>query len=485
MSGSVTESRAKIVDVIKVERSGDKIVVPERVPIPTAILALQRALQAEETIVEVVHHFDGFAAEAAYALVTVLEEKFGFVDAVAQQDMWGGDRPPVMWTINVGLNETKQVPLSDFRVPGIEGVLTSQIGPHPKTGLACLILSAQVKQKHKTAVEEIVNLTTSQMRANPIYGGKAWRIRFRDERGEYLKMPSPEFFALRPEVVNHIKFNADIQASVNINLLALIRYGDACRDRGTNLKRGVLIAGDYGTGKSLLAHQVAVEAVANGVTFIAVERADELADALKLAEFYPKSVVFSEDVDQVVSGDRSIGMNDILNIIDGVESKSSEVIIVLTTNHPEEINPAMLRPGRLDSIISVEPPDAGTVVELVRTYGGDQLEDGIDLTKIGEMLAGQKAAIVREAVERAKLAEVFESKGSEPRKIKVDDLYAAALSLQNEQKYRDPSTKRELSNVERAAMIYGIASADPTAVASMALNDHVYDHFPNFDGDRP
>src|SRR5512139_2200095 len=99
MSGSVTESRAKIVDVIKVERSGDKIVVPERVPIPTAILALQRALQAEETIVEVVHHFDGFAAEAAYALVTVLEEKFGFVDAVAQQDMWGGDRPPVMWTI--------------------------------------------------------------------------------------------------------------------------------------------------------------------------------------------------------------------------------------------------------------------------------------------------------------------------------------------------------------------------------------------------
>ena len=72
-------------------------------------------------------------------------------------------------------------------------------------------------------------------------------------------------------------------------------------------------------------------------------------------------------------------MDEILNVIDGIESKGTEIITVLTTNNLGNITSAMLRPGRLDAIVSVRAPDAKAAQQLVRLYAGTLLAADDDL----------------------------------------------------------------------------------------------------------
>src|SRR5690606_23730038 len=99
-------------------------------------------------------------------------------------------------------------------------------------------------------------------------------------------------------------------------------------------------------------------------------------------------------------------MDDILNIIDGIDTKSANIITVLTTNNLENIHPAMLRPGRLDAVIDVAPPDAEAVTRLIRLYGGETIAPDADLSSVGETLAGTIPAVIAEVVKRAKLAQL-------------------------------------------------------------------------------
>jgi transitional endoplasmic reticulum ATPase len=142
--------------------------------------------------------------------------------------------------------------------------------------------------------------------------------------------------------------------------------------------------------------------------FVGVPRADELSDAIEFAKQYqsPACVVFCEDVDRVTQGERSTAMDDILNIIDGIDTKRAHIITVLTSNAMETINPAMLRPGRLDAVIEVTAPDAEAIGRLIRMYGGDSVDKDADFTRIGELLAGNIPAVVEEVVRRSKLAQL-------------------------------------------------------------------------------
>jgi transitional endoplasmic reticulum ATPase len=143
----------------------------------------------------------------------------------------------------------------------------------------------------------------------------------------------------------------------------------------------------------------------SGITYIYSPRASELGDAIAFAKQYqsPACVVFCEDIDRTVTGDRTVAIDDILNILDGIDTKNENIITVLTTNHLENVNQAMLRPGRLDAIINVETPDAKTAERLVRYYGGLAINPKEDLTEVGLALAGQIPAVIEEAVKRAKL----------------------------------------------------------------------------------
>jgi transitional endoplasmic reticulum ATPase len=234
----------------------------------------------------------------------------------------------------------------------------------------------------------------------------------------------PEFIDLAHVAESDMIHTAETSALIATNIFSPLKNTAACRKHRIPLKRGVLLEGRYGTGKSLTARVTAKVATDNGWTFIMLDRAQGLRAAIEFAKNYQPCVIFAEDIDR--AADRSDeAVNDLVNMLDGVISKSMEMMVVLTTNFIDKIDTALLRPGRFDAVISIQPPDPETVGRLIRQYGRDLIDASADLGPVGEVIAGQIPATIREVVERAKLSMLVEGRD----RISPDDLYFSAVGM--------------------------------------------------------
>jgi transitional endoplasmic reticulum ATPase len=252
--------------------------------------------------------------------------------------------------------------------------------------------------------------------------------------------------------IEELVYSADIMEQVETNLFTPILQTELCRKHGIPLKRQILLEGPYGTGKTMAANVTAKHAEANSWTFIYLDRVQSLDEAVIFARQYAPAVVFSEDIDRVMTGGRSIKVDDILNNVDGVDSKNSEVICVLTTNHVEKIEKAMLRPGRFDAVINVLPPDAAAAQKLMVQYGRGLL-DTADLGEAGAELDGQIPAVIREAVERAKLYAIRRTAPGTDVTLTGSDVAAAARAM----KYHMDLLKEKKEEPKSSAQIIGEA----------------------------
>lgn len=394
------------VAVAQIVHHGTKMILPEGMTLDQGIDLLQRRKEYDQQDTVVRRVYNVFPWDGAVALDNVLRAKYGWAQAVATPGFFG-ESPPEMRTIKTGPNgETKQVTWGRFSLPGIKGFLQTNAQQGAK-GMWYFELVSKVRRADEPAVRQLMEDVERECAVSSIYRGKAIKIRFRDDDGD-KQMPEPEFLdtdAIDPEMV---VFSDVTQHSIRTNLFTPIQRTQDLLDNGIPIKRGVLLGGTYGTGKTLAASVASKLAVQAGITYIYVPRADELKDAIEFAKLYqsPASVVFCEDIDRVTNGERNVAMDDILNIIDGIDTKSANIIVVLTTNHLDNINPAMLRPGRLDAVIPVTPPDAKAVERLVRVYAKGAVAVGEDLTEVGRVLAGRIPAIIAEVVKRAKLTQL-------------------------------------------------------------------------------
>ena len=322
-----------------------------------------------------------------------------------------------------------QVPFGGYKFPNVEGEIIIQVAT--VRGIPMLQLIGQVKKKERTIVMEIVELTTKFAREQSIYRGKSIILE-KDESSNGIDFSHPlDFF--NPRSGNEIPiFNADTERLINVAVMTPISKSAACRAANVPLKRGILFEGPYGCGKTLVSRQVAQVANDANWTFILCTSAQALKYALTFAKMYQPAVVFAEDIDRVM-GSRNEGANDLINQIDGVVGKNDEIITVLTTNFAEKIDKAMLRPGRLDAVVSIRPPEAEAVQRLIRFYAGPLLDEKDDIQKIGEKLAGEIPASIREVVERSKLAMLANGH----KKITSADLDVMADSLKNHKDLMD------------------------------------------------
>jgi transitional endoplasmic reticulum ATPase len=389
--------------VADIVHHGEKLILPEGLSIKQAIDLLYRRAEYLETTVDITEKFDVFPLDGAFGLSQVIIERYGWQEGKPIVSMFGEQKPQVL-RIPSGPHTKVDVPWGQFQLPNVKGTLTTGVD-RGAAGRAVFVLSAEVKRKDEQTVRALFDDLREYLRHNSLYRGKAIKIRFRDEDGDAIGMPEPEFMDLSEVRVDNLILNADLAASVKANLFTPIeRVGD-CLANDIKVKRGVLLGGNYGTGKTLAAMCAARVAEDNGITYIYTPRASELGDAIAFAKQYqsPACVVFCEDIDRTVTGDRTVAMDDILNILDGIDTKNENIITVLTTNHLDNVNQAMLRPGRLDAIINVEAPDAPTAERLVRYYGGDAIRPDEDLSEVGKALDGQIPSVIEEAVKRAKL----------------------------------------------------------------------------------
>lgn len=452
----------KVVDVVRVENHGTALVLPQGLTTKRAIEVLRAKMEYEEQVVAINAPIDAFVPDAAHALYRVLEDKFGWVNAVATPTIFG-PRPPEVISVSIGIGKHVQVPWGRFVVPGIEeGFLHT--GTTFKDGRFVFQIGGQVKRKYESAVSDIVEAVKEYLRHNSIFKGKAFSLRLKDDSGEMLPMPEPKWLDLNPTLEHTLIFNDDVMANIEISIFTFIEDTNRVRDSHIPLKRGVLLSGRFGTGKSLTSTVTAIKATRHGWTYIIADRADELAEVLRLAREYGPCVVFCEDIDRVMSGQRNVDMDQILNIVDGVESKNADLMVVLTTNSVEHIHQAMLRPGRLDAVIHVSEPDAKSVQRLIRLYGHSMIEEATDLTRAAEMMKGRIAAAVEEMVKRAKLAAIRSHPGEEVATIHMteDDLIKAAASMQNQLRMLEERRITPPSEIVKAANVLRFGVSEPT-----------------------
>lgn len=404
MSKSLSE-QPKIVNNVDIVRHGEQLLIPETMSMEDAVELLERRIAYDAQEVAFSENFEVFPWDGANALDAVLTERYGWAPATATPSMFG-PQPPKMITIDIGYGERKEVAWGRFSLPNIAGFI--QCSADKVRGRLVFKVDAKVLRRDEDNIKKLFRELRAKLNEESIYRGKAFKMRFRNDDGDVLEMPEPQF-------INHMDIDpatlvyaTDVQASIETNLFTPIRRIRDCKANGIPVKRGVLLGGMYGCGKTLAAKVAARLAVEQGVTYLYVQRADELADAVEFVKMYsnPGAVIFCEDIDRAVNGNRSTEMDDILNIIDGIDTKSANIITVLTTNNLNAINPAMLRPGRLDAVINVTEPDAPAAEKLVRIYGGSTIAADLDLTEVGEALAGQIPAVIAEVVKRAKLSQL-------------------------------------------------------------------------------
>lgn len=473
------EQNEKQVHVADIVRHGEKLIVPDGMKLSDVLDLVKRRMTFEEEEVVVRRTYNVFPWDGAHALMLALTERYGWAAAEATPGFFGSN-PPQMLDVQVGYGQTKKVPWGRFSLPQVEGFV--QCSAQKKDGRVSFELVGKVLRKDEPTIELLFDTVEKTLRTNSIYMGKAIKIRFRDNDGDLLEMPEPEFMNLNGISRDSLVYSDDVQNLIETNLFTPIERVSDCIANDMPVKRGVLLGGPYGTGKTMAATVAAALATNVGVTYVYVPRSDELSDAIQFAKQYSDKacVIFCEDIDRAVSGERSVKMDDILNILDGIDTKSSRIITVLTTNHLENINPAMLRPGRLDAIIDVTAPDAKAVEKLVRLYGRETIAADADLTLVGEALAGTIPAVIAEVVKRAKLHQLqYQQPGTLIEQISSQALLDSALTIQAQRKLLEEQSKPKVkeptfNEVIAAAVAPAIAEGVKRIASDVSeMHEHV------------
>lgn len=413
--------------------------------------------------------FDAYHLDGALALRRVFERRFGSAikAGATEQGIFGMrfEVPPRMIEVQVGVNQVQHVPWGHFTIP-IMPEHKIEAGVEYREKQLFFKLSGRVRRKFKPVLDEIAAQVREELKVGSIYKGKAFRLKFPTAEETTSDVYDPNDFA--PKFINvadpqeQLILSDSVQEQVETNLFTVVKHTAKCRQLGIPLKRGVLLEGKYGTGKTLTASVLSRLCIENGWTFIYLESVDDLDRAMRFATRYAPAVIFAEDIDQTMrqkgGSARDKAMNDILNTIDGVDMKQSELMVVLTTNFLSNINKAMLRPGRLDAVITVEPPDERAVIRLMRQYAKGLLDNQSDeaLLPAASQLAGQIPAIVREVVERSKLASVARSGGvDEQIALLGEDLRIAAVGMLAHIRLLEDPPPDTRSDIEKAADTVG------------------------------
>ncbi|MBC8100579.1 MAG: ATP-dependent zinc metalloprotease FtsH, partial [Armatimonadetes bacterium] len=194
-----------------------------------------------------------------------------------------------------------------------------------------------------------------------------------------------EYTVERPQVTFNDVAGQDAAKSELEEIVDFLKEPDKYIALGARIPRGVLLVGPPGTGKTLLARAVAGEAHVAFFSIAASEfvemfvgvGASRVRDLFKRAKDNAPSIVFIDEIDAVGrqrgaglgggNDEREQTLNQMLSEMDGFDQNES-VIVMAATNRPDVLDPALLRPGRFDRQVSVDPPDIKGRLEVLEVH---------------------------------------------------------------------------------------------------------------------
>lgn len=403
-----------------ITHEGRKIILPETMSKKDAVKAIIRNIEAEEETVNFSKTFRFRPWDLAAAFERTVRKYFGMMTQIPQATMFG-QVPPKMITINVGVDETIQVPWGNLELPVFPGTVI-QLGATDDYDFGLVgVLVFEGPRKWRAHVEGLFKLVEKELNENSIYRGKAF-----DGRDQ------PNFLDLRGVDDNNVVYSQEIRNQLNANVWSLVEHTEATLAAGLPLKRAVLLEGPYGTGKTLAAFLTAQRCVNNDWTFIYCRPAeDNIHTVMQTARMYQPAVVFFEDMDEVsdASATDDGQMTRLLDTFDGIAAKNTNIMVLLTTNHPERIHKGMLRPGRLDAVISIGALDAEGVATLIRATVPKEMLGTVDVNAVFAEMSEFMPAFVKEAVDRAKRYAITRAGTAEGLTLNTEDFVGAARGL--------------------------------------------------------
>ena len=194
---------------------------------------------------------------------------------------------------------------------------------------------------------------------------------------------------------------------------------------GASMPKGALLVGPPGTGKTLLAKAVAGEAEVpffsiSGSEFVEMfvgMGAAKVRDLFKQANEKAPCIVFIDEIDTIGkkrdsgsftggNDEREQTLNQLLTEMDGFDG-SKGVVILAATNRPDSLDPALLRPGRVDRRIPVELPDLKGREEILKVHARKiKIADSVRFDEIAKAAAGASGAELANVVNEAALRAV-------------------------------------------------------------------------------
>lgn len=244
---------------------------------------------------------------------------------------------------------------------------------------------------------------------------------------------------------NQVVFNANLQEAVKVAVISPIVDMDELIKAGERPKRSVLLAGPPGTGKTLLfnvAQSLLFEMGMTGVTLPPGSSAEDMKNGLRVARNYMRKDgivgLFIEDIEKMADKDRALALDN----LDGAVSKSDRILIMMTTNFPDQINSAFLRQGRVDDYIEVGLPDLDAFTRLIKLRLKEKLDDTVDWETAFAAYEDYTPAWIIGGMSKVIRSVIARTHSSANILVTTQDLVTGATLMRRQWELQDTSSKR-------------------------------------------
>lgn len=225
----------------------------------------------------------------------------------------------------------------------------------------------------------------------------------------------------------------------------LFIYSEFLKANNMPMKRGVILAGPPGTGKTMLAKVLAKEVPATVIYCLPshMERAaDDISRICEMAKDLSPAMLIIEDIDWIAENRdeaRNAGaVIQLMNYLDGVQ-EFNDIVTIATTNNVDKIEDAIKnRPGRFDRVISIPKPNAECRMRMFEVFTKRFILDNVDLSKVVQTSKDYAGAHVKDLCVTAALFAIREgSVNSDKRAIVKQEHFDKAI--------------KEVSNIDYAS----------------------------------
>lgn len=290
-------------------------------------------------------------------------------------------------------------------------------------------LELEVMAAARAACEAVIAEIRALMDARNVYRGRVLELRPRHFHGDE---GAPLTVRTLPAITRErIVLPQAVLERIERQAFGMARHAERLRKSGRHLRRGLLLHGPPGVGKTLTAMYLAAQMPERTVVLLTGTSFGAMGPSVDLAKSLQPAMLVLEDVD-LVALDRSFDQTnpllmELLNAMDGLD-EDHDLLFVLTTNRPEVLEAALAaRPGRIDQAVALPLPDAAGRSRLLDLYG-----EGLTLRlerrdQLVTALGGASPAFIRELLRRAALLAAESSGDDEDGLVVTDDGLQAAL----------------------------------------------------------